>query len=63
MKVGDADPLTCGVNHFNLAGNAPEGSNEGYTDGHVEWAKGIIYSKTPKMNYSDLKFFFYAGKP
>jgi prepilin-type N-terminal cleavage/methylation domain-containing protein len=62
-RPNDPDPLTRGVNHFNWAGNAPEGANEGYTDGHVEWAKGILFSKTPKVNYSSLQFFFSAGKP
>ena len=62
-RPDDPNPLTRGVNHFNRAGNNPEGSNEGYIDGHVEWAKGLRYSKTPKMNYSDLQIFFYAGRP
>jgi prepilin-type N-terminal cleavage/methylation domain-containing protein len=62
-RAGDPDPNTRGVNHFNRAGEAPEGSNEGYIDGHVEWAKGIRYAKTPKMKYSSLDIYFYAGRP
>ena len=62
-RPGDPDPLSRGVNHYNPNGNSPAGSNEGYTDGHVEWIKGMLYSKTPKMNYNSLEIFFYAGKP
>jgi len=62
-RPGDPNPQTRGVNHFNRAGDNPEGSNEGYIDGHVEWAKGLRYTKTPKMNYSDLQIFFYANRP
>jgi len=35
-RPGDADPLMRGVNHFNRQGDAPEGSNESFHDGHVE---------------------------
>jgi prepilin-type N-terminal cleavage/methylation domain-containing protein len=63
-RPGDPDPNTRGVNHFNKAGDGPDGSNEGYIDGHVEWAQGIRYSKTPKMNFPpNLQIFFYAGRP
>ena len=37
-RLGDPDPLLRGVNHFNRRGDASEGSNEGYLDGHVECA-------------------------
>ena len=62
-RPGDPDPLTIGVNHFNRAGNNPEGSNEGYLDGHAEWVRGLLFIKTPKMKYASLEFFFYAGRP
>ncbi len=62
-RPGDPNPLTCGVNHFNRAIDSPEGSNEGYLDGHAEWVKGLFYLKSPKMTYASLQFFFYAGKP
>jgi prepilin-type N-terminal cleavage/methylation domain-containing protein len=62
-RPGDPDPLTIGVNHFNRAGNSPEGSNEGYLDGHAEWVKGLFFSRTPRMSYASLQFFFYAGRP
>ena len=62
-RPGDPNPLSCGVNHFNRAGNSPEGSNEGYLDGHAEWVKGLGFSKTPKMSYANLQFFFSAGRP
>jgi prepilin-type N-terminal cleavage/methylation domain-containing protein len=61
-RPNDPDPLTTGVNHFNRAGSNPEGSNEGYLDGHAEWVKGAIFTKSPKISYSNLQFFFYAGR-
>jgi len=62
-RPGDPDPLTIGVNHFNRAGSNPEGSNEGYLDGHAEWVKGLFFTKAPKMSYVSLQFYFYAGRP
>ena len=53
---------TC-LNHFNRACNNPEGSNEGYLDGHAEWVKGLRFTQTPKMSYASLQLFFYAGRP
>lgn len=61
-RPGDPNPLTRGVNHYNARGDNPEGANEGYIDGHVEWAKGIFYSKTAKMTISDVQMYFYAGR-
>ena len=52
-----------GVNHFEK-GN-PAGQNEGYTDGHVEWAKFSKFSSPAKMQMNDgqvLDIYFYAGK-
>ncbi|HWH68512.1 MAG TPA: prepilin-type N-terminal cleavage/methylation domain-containing protein [Candidatus Sulfotelmatobacter sp.] len=62
-RAGDPNPNTRGVNHYNPAGDGPDGSNEGYIDGHVEWAKGARYNKTPKMKYEDLQIFFFANRP
>ena len=62
-RPGDPDPNTRGVNHYARNGDAPEGSNEGYIDGHVEWARGASYSKKQKMDYSSLKIYFYANRP
>ena len=62
-RPGDPNPLTRGVNHYDRAGSNPEGSNEGYIDGHVEWARGRQFTRVPRMNYSDLQIFFYAGRP
>ena len=61
-RPGDADPLSRGVNHYNSAGIQPEGSNEGYIDGHVEWAKGLLFVTKPKMSYSGDDIFFSAGR-
>ncbi len=52
-----------GVNHFEK-GN-PAGQNEGYTDGHVEWANYSKFSSRAKMKMDDggpLDIYFYAGK-
>ncbi len=47
-----------GVNHFNRNGNAPEGSNHGFMDGHVEWVKGSTFLRFPKMVISNGEFYF-----
>lgn len=61
-RPGDPDPNSRGVNHYDKKNGGPDGSNEGYIDGHAEWAKGILYSKTPKMTYNSTKIYFYAGR-
>jgi len=48
-----------GVNHFN---NLPVGQNEGYLDGHVEWANWMKMSNA-RLSYSGLNYYFYAGQP
>jgi prepilin-type N-terminal cleavage/methylation domain-containing protein len=62
-RPGDADAMTRGVNHYNRAGSGPEGSNEGYTDGHVEWVTASRFARTAKLRYTDLEIFFSAGRP
>jgi len=51
-RPGDPNPLTRGVNHFDRSGQNPEGSNEGYLDGHVSWVKGMKFIQRPKMSFS-----------
>lgn len=62
-RPGDPDPLIRGVNHYELRAASPAGYNEGYTDGHVEWAKAALFTKTPKMVFGAVEHFFYAGRP
>jgi prepilin-type N-terminal cleavage/methylation domain-containing protein len=62
-RPGDPDPLTRGVNHYEPAGAGPAGSNEGYTDGHAEWAGATKFVRAPKISYSSLEIYFYAGRP
>lgn len=62
-RPGDPNPATRGVNHYARSGDVPDGSNEGYLDGHVEWARGSLYSKNRKMDYAGLEVYFYAGRP
>jgi prepilin-type N-terminal cleavage/methylation domain-containing protein len=50
-----------GANHSKGVGSPPVGANEGYTDGHVEWAKFEKFS-TPRMQFSGLNLFFYGGQ-
>ena len=50
-----------GANHNKGGGSPPVGANEGYTDGHVEWAKFEKFS-TPRMQFSGLNLFFYGGQ-
>jgi hypothetical protein len=62
FRPGDPNPLTRGVNHFNRSGNAPAGANEGFLDGHVEWANGRKFLREPRMRFgSDLLLYFYGG--
>ncbi len=62
MRPGDPNPLTRGVNHFDRSGQNPEGSNEGYMDGHVVWVKGQKFTKQSKMQFSggSLLIYFYG---
>ncbi len=48
-RPGDPNPLMRGVNHYNDRGDEPDGSNEGFYDGHVEWIKGATFRKKSKM--------------
>ena len=54
------NPDTRGANHFDKA--APVGSNEGYTDGHVEWVKFAKFSNGPRMQYNSLDIYFYGNQ-
>jgi prepilin-type N-terminal cleavage/methylation domain-containing protein len=52
-----------GANHYEKG--KPAGQNEGYTDGHVEWAKFSKFSSPAKMKMTDggaLDIYFSAGK-
>ncbi|HOA62534.1 MAG TPA: prepilin-type N-terminal cleavage/methylation domain-containing protein [Verrucomicrobiota bacterium] len=61
MRPGDPNPLVRGVNHFDHRAKQPAGSNEGYLDGHVEWAPGIKFVRRHKMDLGGLKLYFHAG--
>jgi len=54
-----ADFNARGVNH--MQNKVPVGENEGYIDGHVEWAKFSNYSLGPKMDWNGLEIYFYGG--
>lgn len=60
-RPGDPDPLMRGVNHFNRQGDAPEGSNEGYLDGHVEWVNAAKFIRRHKIAFNNTRHYFYAG--
>ena len=49
-----------GANHNKGGASQPVGANEGYLDGHVEWAKFEKFS-TPRMQFNGLNLFFYGG--
>ncbi len=49
------------VNHFEK--DLPTGANEGYTDGHVEWVKGVLYSQTARMQYNSMDLYFRGSQP
>ena len=48
-RPGDPNPLMRGVNHYNDRGDEPDGSNEGFVDGHVEGINGSTFRKKPRM--------------
>lgn len=62
FRPGDPKGLTRGVNHFDRAGLNPEGSNEGYLDGHVSWVQGKKFTQRPKMliNGNSLTIYFHG---
>ena len=58
-RPGDtANPNTRGVNHYNRSGDQPEGSNEGFMDGHVEWVPGYEFVKSAKMRVGGVDVHF-----
>ncbi len=61
-RPGDKNALTRGVNHFDKTGSKPEGSNEGYMDGHATWVQGLKFRDKAKMTWSggDLLLYFYG---
>jgi hypothetical protein len=63
----ESGPDTKGVNHFNRKAGLPEGNNEAYIDGHVEWASGSTFASSANTyrfaNGVGTRFFFSAGKP
>jgi len=63
-----ADKYVRGVNHYDARKQLPQGNNEAYLDGHVEWAAGDRFVHSPSeyrfMGVSQgERIFFYAGKP
>lgn len=49
------------ANHFDDKSDNPIGSNEGYTDGHVEWVKFMMFSKAPRFQVSTIAQFYFYG--
>ena len=60
-RPGDPNPLTRGVNHFDDRGEVPAGANEGYLDGHVEWANANRFLAREKLNFGNLQLYFYGA--
>jgi prepilin-type N-terminal cleavage/methylation domain-containing protein len=52
-----------GANHNKGGSTPPVGGNEGYTDGHVEWANFGKFSARPRMQFNSLNIYFYGGQP
>ena len=48
------------ANHFSK--DAPQGSNEGYTDGHCEWVSFSKFSN-PRMDFNSSQVYFYGNQP
>ena len=59
-RPGDANPLTRGANHYNRAGDQPEGANHGFLDGHAKWVRGAEFTKFPKIVDGDVQIFFHG---
>ena len=51
-----------GVNHYNRQGDAPEGANEGYVDGHVEWVKASKFINARRMVRVADEYYFWGGR-
>jgi prepilin-type N-terminal cleavage/methylation domain-containing protein len=60
-RPGDPNPLVRGVNHINVRGTAPAGSNEGFLDGHAEWVPAVKFISRPRMDFGGLTLFFHGG--
>jgi prepilin-type N-terminal cleavage/methylation domain-containing protein len=65
-RPGDPDPQTRGVNHFNRAGDEPEGSTEAYLDGHARWVPFVRFGARPKLRLEStagmFEHYFHAGQ-
>ena len=61
-RPGDPDPFMRGANHFNRQGDEPDGSNEGFLDGHVEWINANKFKFRQKMTVGGTAFYFYGGR-
>lgn len=57
-RPGDPDPLTRGVNHQAHGNAGPAGSNQGFLDGHVEWAPADSFLPFPKMRMGETEIYF-----
>jgi len=64
-----SQPGARGANHFDSKASAPEGANEAYTDGHVEWLNSKkVFPSVNDYRYQftsggTFRMFFYGGKP
>jgi hypothetical protein len=65
-RPADPDPLLRGVNHFNRAANAPEGSNEAYLDGQVGWVPFHKFRSQPRLRLPStvgvFEYHFHGGQ-
>ncbi len=52
LRPGDPNPLIRGVNHYDPKAQGPEGSNEGYLDGHAGWVQAARFVNEAKMRFS-----------
>jgi prepilin-type N-terminal cleavage/methylation domain-containing protein len=62
-RPSDPNPETRGVNHFNRAGDAPEGANEGHIDGHVVWVRAQHFVNKPRLRDGNVVNYFYSDRP
>jgi len=61
LRPNDPDPMVRGVNHYVRSGQTPEGANEGFLDGSVNWVRAYKFIRYPKMTFGQTEVYFYGG--
>ncbi|KAB2660103.1 MAG: hypothetical protein DVB32_06425 [Verrucomicrobia bacterium] len=46
--------------YFYLAGNSLGGANHGFSESNMNWIRGQLFSKSPKLTHGASKMFFHG---